>query len=118
MGDFIDAGGVKVIVKEISIFHTHRRTPDKLKVIVSNSRINGDAIASFSAKDTRRCDMTVGVSYDDDLKVAKDVNWKVLNEDERILKVPKTIIGVMSLGESSVDIVVWPWVKASDFLKN
>lgn len=106
VGNFINAGVVKRIVKEISIFHTHRRTPDKLKVIVSNSRINGGAIADFSAKDTRRCDMTVGVSYDNDLKVAKDVNWKVLNKDERIPKEPKPIVGVMSLGESSVDIVV------------
>jgi len=116
VGNFINAGGVERIVEEISIFHTHLRTPDKLKVIVPNSQINGGAIASFSAKDTRRCDMTVGVSYDDDLKVAKGVNWKVLNEDERILKEPKTIVGVMNFGESSVDIVVWPWVKASDFL--
>ncbi len=116
VGNFIDAGGVKGIVEEISIFHTHLRTPDNLAVIVPNSQINGGAITNFSAKDTRRCDVTIGVSYDDDLKVAKDVIWKVLNADERILKEPAPIVGVMNLGESSVDIVVWPWVNASDFL--
>lgn len=116
VGNFIDAGGVKGIVEEISIFHTHLRTPDNLKVIVPNSQINGGTITNFSAKDTRRCDMTVGVSYDDDLKAAQAAIWRVLNADERILKDPAPIVGVMNLGESSVDIVVWPWVKAPDFL--
>lgn len=117
VGNFIDAGGVKGIVEEISIFHTHLRTPDNLAVIVPNSQISGGTITNFSAKDTRRCDLTIGVSYDDDLRVAKEVIWKVLNADERILQDPKPIVGVMNLGESSVDIVVWPWVKASDFLQ-
>lgn len=116
VGNFIDAGGVKGIVEQISIFHTHLRTPDNLKVIVPNSQINEGAITNFSAKETRRCDLTIGVSYDDDLKVAKEAIWKVINEDARILKDPAPIVGVMNLGESSVDIVVWPWVKAPDFL--
>jgi small conductance mechanosensitive channel len=115
-GDFIDAGGVKGIVEEISIFHTHLRTPDNLKVIVPNAQVNGGAITNFSAKDTRRCDFTVGVSYEDDLKVAKEAIWGVLRADARILQDPAPIVGVMNLGESAVEIVIWPWVKAGDFL--
>ncbi len=117
VGNFIDAGGVKGIVEEISIFHTKLRTPDNLAVIVPNAQINGGAITNFSAKDQRRIDITFGVSYDDDLKVAKATIWKVLNSDERILKEPAPIVGVMNLGESSVDIVCWAWVKSPDFLQ-
>lgn len=116
VGNFIDAGGVKGIVEEIGIFHCYLRTPDNLAVIVPNSKISSDAITNFSAKETRRIDLTIGVSYGDNLKVAQETIWKVLNAEPRILKDPAPIVGVMNLGESSVDLVVWSWVKASDFL--
>lgn len=116
IGNFIDAGGIKGIVEEISIFNTQLRTPDNLEVIVPNSQIHGSAITNFSAKDRRRVDITFGVSYDDVLKVAKTTIGQILTADERILKDPAPIVGVMNLGESSVDIVCWAWVKSSDFL--
>lgn len=116
VGDFIEAGGTKGIVEEISIFNTNMRTPQNQVVIVPNGQITGGTIVNYSVKETRRIDLTMGVSYDDDLKLAKDTIWKVLNADERILKDPEAIVGVMNLGESSVDIVVWFWVKSPDFL--
>ncbi len=116
VGDFIEAGGTKGIVEEISIFNTNMRTPQNQVVIVPNGQITGGTIVNYSVKETRRVDLTMGVSYGDDLKVAKETIWKVLNADERVLKDPAAIVGVMNLGESSVDIVVWFWVKAPDFL--
>lgn len=116
VGDFIEAGGTKGIVEGISIFNTNMRTPQNQVVIVPNSQVGGGTITNYSVKETRRVDLTMGVSYDDDLRVAKETIWKVLNEDERILKDPAAIVGVMELGASSVDIVVWFWVKAPDFL--
>lgn len=116
IGDFIDAGGVKGIVEEISIFTTNLRTPDNLGVIVPNSAITGGSITNFAAKETRRVDMTFGIAYDDDIAAAKKAIWEVLNADERILKDPAPIVGVMELADSSVNIVVWPWVKRTDFL--
>ncbi len=116
IGDFIDAGGVKGIVEEISIFTTNLRTPDNLGVIVPNSSITGGSITNFSAKDTRRVDLTFGISYDDDITTAKRVIWEVLNADDRILKEPAPIVGVMELADSSVNIVVWPWAARANFL--
>ncbi len=116
VGDFIDAGGVKGIVEGISIFNTNMRTPQNQVVIVPNGQVGGGTITNFSVKETRRIDLTMGVSYDDDLRVAKQTIWKVLNADERILKDPAAIVGVMELGANSVDIVVWFWVKSPDFL--
>jgi len=116
VGDFIEAGGTKGIVEEISIFNTNMRTPQNQVVICPNGQITGGTIVNYSVKDTRRIDLTMGVSYDDDLKVAKETIWNVLNADERVLKDPEAIVGVMNLGESSVDIVVWFWVKSPDFL--
>ncbi len=116
VGDFIEAGGTTGIVEEISIFNTNMRTPQNQVVIVPNGQITGGTIVNYSVKDTRRIDLTMGVSYNDDLKVAKETIWNVLNSDERVLKDPEAIVGVMNLGESSVDIVVWFWVKSPDFL--
>jgi small conductance mechanosensitive channel len=116
IGDFIDAGGVKGIVEEISIFTTNLRTPDNLAVIVPNSAITGGSITNFAAKETRRIDLTFGIAYDDDISVAKKAIWEVLNADERILKDPAPIVGVMELADSSVNLIVWPWVQRTDFL--
>lgn len=116
VGDFIEAGGTKGIVEGISIFNSNLRTPQNQVVIVPNSQVGGGTITNYSVKETRRIDLTMSVSYDDDLRVAKDTIWKVLNADDRILKDPAAIVGVMELGASSVDIVVWFWVKSPDFL--
>lgn len=116
VGDFIEAGGTTGIVEGISIFNTNMRTPQNQVVIVPNNQIGSGTIVNYSVKETRRIDLTIGVSYDDDLKVAKETIWRVINSDERILKDPAPIVGVMELGASSVDFVAWFWVKSPDFL--
>lgn len=115
VGDFIQGGGEAGIVEEISLFTTQMRTPDNKTIIVPNSNITGGNITNFSAKDTRRIDLTIGVSYSDDLKKVKAVLADILAQDERILKDPEPTIGVVALGESSIDFAVRPWVNASDY---
>ncbi len=114
-GDFINAGGVMGIVEEISIFTTNLRTPDNLAVIVPNAQITGGSITNFAAKDTRRVDMTFGIAYDDNISAAKEAIWTVLKADERVLKDPEPTVGVMELADSSVNIVVRPWVNRDDY---
>tara|TARA_Y100000385_G_C13059788_1_gene623799 strand:+ start:44 stop:799 length:756 start_codon:yes stop_codon:yes gene_type:complete len=114
-GDFINADGVMGIVEEISIFTTNLRNPDNLAVIVPNSQITGGSITNFAAKDTRRVDMTFGIPYDDNIKAAKEAIWAVLKADERGLKDSEPTVGVMELADSSVNIVVRPWVNRDDY---
>ncbi|HEX2101910.1 MAG TPA: mechanosensitive ion channel domain-containing protein, partial [Candidatus Synoicihabitans sp.] len=116
VGNMIEAGGVRGIVEEISIFHTILRTPDNLQVIVPNSKINDGAITNFSTKPTRRIDLTIGVSYSDDLQLAQQTIRRVVEEHPKILKDPAPIIGTMNLAASAVEIVVWVWVNAPDVL--
>jgi len=115
IGDYIEAGGTAGIVEAISIFTTNMKTPDNRAVIVPNAQITGDTITNYSANETRRLDLVFGVSYGDDLKAARAVFERVLAEDPRVLKEPKPTIGVGELGASSVDFVVRPWVKGSDY---
>lgn len=115
VGDFVSAGGEMGSVEEIALFTTQLKTPDNKAIIVPNAQITGGTITNFSAKPTRRIDLVIGVSYSDDLKQVKAVLNDMLSSDERILKDPEPTVGVVSLGESSVDFAVRPWVNASDY---
>lgn len=114
-GNFIKAGGEMGTVVEVGILTTELKTPDNIKIIMPNSQVMGGSITNFSAHPTRRVDMTVGVSYSDDLNKAKSILEGLIAADERILKEPAPQVVVANLGDSSVDFFVRPWVNAADF---
>ena len=114
-GDFIEAGGAMGVVKSISIFTTIMTTADNKEIIVPNGGIYGGNITNYSAKETRRVDMVVGIGYDSDLKKAKEILKEMLAADERILKEPAPTVAVGELADSSVNFVVRPWVATADF---
>ena len=113
--DFINAGGEMGTVNSISIFTTMLTTPDNKQIIVPNGKIYGGNITNFSANETRRVDMVVGISYDSDLRKAKEILNEMVAADERILKDPAPKVAVSELADSSVNFVVRPWVKSADF---
>ncbi len=114
-GNFVEAGGVSGVVQKVGIFQTELKTPDNRHVVVPNSSITSNPITNYSAYDTRRVDLIIGVHYDDDLKLARATIEKVLKAHEKVLDDPEPTIMVMELGDSSVDFAVRPWVNASDF---
>lgn len=115
VGDFIEAAGTKGTVKEIGIFNTFINTPDNIRVIIPNAKLTGDNIMNYTANGTRRVDLVIGVSYEDDIKKAKRVIEQVLAEDERVLEDPPPTVAVVELADSSVNFVVRPWVNAADY---
>jgi small conductance mechanosensitive channel len=114
-GDFVDAGGIVGTVDEIHLVSTILTTPDNKQIIVPNALMYTSAITNYSAKDTRRVDMVIGVGYSDDLKVAAEVLRKVCDDHALVLDQPETKIFINNLGESSVDFVVRPWVKSENY---
>ncbi len=114
-GNFITGGGESGTVKEISIFTTTLVTPDNKLIIIPNSKMAGGNITNFSTMPTRRVDLVFGIGYGDDLKKAKDTLWKIVNEDERILKDPVSQVVVGELGDSSVNFKVRVWVNSADY---
>lgn len=115
VGDFIEAGGVMGIVEEINIFDTKMHTADNKGITVPNGQILGGPITNFSAKDTRRMDLVVGVSYDDDIRHVKKVLTEIVEADEQILKDPAPTIGLLEMADSSVNFAVRPWVKTAEY---
>jgi len=115
VGDDIEAAGVKGTVEEISIFNTHLKTADNRKIIVASSKILGAPIINSSAKPTRRLDLVLNISYESDLKLAKQIILSELQNDVRVLPNPAPTVAVDNLGESSVDLVLRAWVAIGDY---
>lgn len=114
-GDFVEAGGTSGTVVEVGIFNTLLNTPDNRRVIVPNGQITNDVITNYSAHDTRRIDLIMGVDYRDDLKVARATLEKVVKAHDKVLEDPAPIVWVMELADSSVNFAVRPWVATSDY---
>jgi small conductance mechanosensitive channel len=72
-------------------------------------------ITNITAQQTRRVDLTFGISYSDDIDKAKEILWDVVRNYEGILEEPEPNIRVAALGESSVDLLCRPWVRTDDY---
>lgn len=114
-GDFIDAGGVAGTVEEVRIIATVLRTPNNQQVTVPNAEIWGSTITNFNAKETRRIDMPIGISYSSDMRSAREIALQVCTADERVLTDPAVWVGVTELADSAVIVTVRPWVKTPDY---
>ena len=114
-GDFVEAGGATGVVDSISIFTITMTTPDNKEIIIPNGAVLGGNITNFSARPTRRVDMVFGISYDDDLLLAKKLLEEIIAADDRVLAEPAPVITVGELADSSVNLLVRPWVKAEDY---
>ena len=114
-GDFIESQGIMGTVKEITIFTTKILTAGNQVAILPNAKVSNGTIKNYSAESIRKDIMTIGVSYDSDIKLAKDTLMNLLNEQELILKEPAPQIVVANLGDSSVDLSLRFWTKNEDF---
>ncbi|MFV0421703.1 mechanosensitive ion channel family protein [Oleidesulfovibrio sp.] len=115
LGDYVTIAGVSGTVEKISLSTTLLLTPDNQRIIVPNNMIMGDVIVNVTGSPTRRMDLTVGVGYGDDLSVAKKVIEDVVKAQPSLLSEPACTIAVSELGDSSVNLVVRPWVKTTDY---
>ncbi len=114
VGDVIEAQGYLGSVREISILYTLIDTFDNRRIIIPNGQLANASLTNMSVYETRRCDMSFGIGYGDDIDKAKAVCKRLIEEDERALKDPEPLIVVGALGESSVDLTVRVWTKSGD----
>jgi small conductance mechanosensitive channel len=113
--DLIDVGGVYGKVNKMSLVSTTIATFDNQMIVVPNNKIWGDVIKNVTAQDKRRVDMVFGISYSDDINKAEQVLMDILTSHEKVLEDPEPMVRLHTLGESSVDFVVRPWVKVHDY---
>lgn len=114
-GEAIEAAAGSGTIQEIGLFTTEILTFDGLYKFVPNSALWNDNILNFSRMPTRRMQVSVGISYDDDIAKAKSVIRAVIDADPRFLKTPEPQVYLDNLGDSSLDLVVRAWAKSPDF---
>ena len=115
VGDFIEAAGVSGVVLHAQILTTVLKTGDNKQIIIPNSEVMSSIITNYSANDTRRVDLTIGVSYDDNLDQVRATLQEIVKADQRVLTDPECVIAVSELADSSVNFVVRPWVQTEDY---
>lgn len=114
-GDFIEAAGVAGSVDTVGIFTTTLNTPDNVRIVLPNGTVWGQVIKNYATNPTRRVDLVMGVSYDDDIGTAMETITRVLESEPRVLKDPAPNVAVSELADSSVNFVVRPWCTKEDY---
>jgi small conductance mechanosensitive channel len=113
VGEYIELLGVYGQVKEISLFATTLLHADNSRVVVPNRKIVGEILHNYGK--IRQMNLTVGVAYDADIKLAIATSNAILDQNPRVLKDPAPVVGVSSLADSSVVISIMPWVAVPDY---
>ena len=115
VGHWVEVASVAGTVERIGIFSAILRRGDNVMVSVPNSQIWASTIVNYNDCETRRIDLVIGIDYGDDIGRAIEIIRRVLSEDSRVLEGPEPIVGVKELGQSSVDLIVWPWCARKDY---
>ncbi len=115
VGDLVEAQGYLGHVEEIQIFITKLVTFDNKTIIVPNGPLSNGSITNYSAKGKIRVDLVVGISYDSNIKKAKEVIEGVMQEDSQVLQDPAPGVTVLELADSSVNLAVRPWCDPEDY---
>jgi len=115
VGDVIEAQGHKGSVKEIHIFVTVLLSGENKTIILPNAAVSNGNIVNYTTQGVIRVDMNFGISYDSNIKDAKDALMKVVKRHPKVLDEPAPFIGVSELGDSAVNLVVRPYSTPGDY---
>jgi small-conductance mechanosensitive channel len=113
--DFVEVAGHSGRINNVGASITSLTTLDNKRIIIPNSKVWGEPIVNYTALSTRMIDMKIGIGYNDDIGKAMKVAMNVINQNQNVLKDPKPYIGVSDLGDSSVNLLIRPWVKTDDY---
>lgn len=115
VGDYVDAAGNSGSVQHVGVSNTTLITVDNKKVVIPNSKVWGDAITNYTAMNTRMIDLVVGISYNDNIGKAIKIASDVMKNHEKVLSEPSPLVAANELGDSSVNLILRPWVNTGDY---
>ena len=116
-GEAVKVGGSVYLIDEIGLLATRAHEPDGPKAFIPNTKLWGDILINFSQthNDLRRFNETFSISYSDDIGKAIDIVNGVLQAEENVLDDPATLVEVVKLSDSSVDLIVQAWIQRADW---
>lgn len=115
VGDVIEAQGSVGTVNEIQIFVTKLVNGNNQAIFIPNATLSNGIITNFSMQGSRRADLTIAISYETNIKQAKEIITQVLKDNPKVLTNPAPDVSVKTLTESSVELAVRPWAKIDDY---
>ncbi len=116
VGEAVNAGTVTGTVQAIGLFTTEILQYDGLYVMVPNNELWNKPIVNFSRMPTRRFELLIGISYSDDIELARKELLALADADERVLDEPAPVVFVAALADSSVNIGLRVWCATGDWL--
>ncbi|WP_306353462.1 mechanosensitive ion channel family protein [Flavobacterium sp. '19STA2R22 D10 B1'] len=116
VGETIETQNIIGTVLEIEIFTTKLLTANNQTVFIPNGVLSNGTIINYTLQGYRRADLTVGISYSSNIKVAKEIALKVMRDNPLVLKTPEPSVIVRNLAASSVDLGIRPWANNADFV--
>jgi small conductance mechanosensitive channel len=115
VGDTVEAQGVSATVLEIQIFVTKLITSNNQTIFIPNGTLSNGTIINYSMQGSRRADLTISISYETNLKEAKNIIMAVLKNNPKVLTSPEAEVSVKNITDNSVQLAVRPWAKNEDF---
>lgn len=116
VGDTIEAQGVIGTVTEIQIFITKLLTANNQTIYIPNANLSNGIITNYSISGIRRIDLVLTLSYETDLKAAKEIVMEVMKNNNKILTSPEPTVLVRDLSDTAIHLAIRPWTKNEDFL--
>ena len=114
-GDLIETGGMTGVVEQMGLLVLELRTGDNKTVLLPNGKVFSDSIVNYSNNPTRRIDFTFDISYESNIKQAKEIIEGILDNNVYVLKDSKPVVAVGALAANSVQLVVRPWVQTTNY---
>ncbi|MFY8111635.1 MAG: mechanosensitive ion channel family protein [Flavobacterium sp.] len=115
VGDTIEAQGQIATVLEIQIFVTKLVTANNQTIFIPNGILSNGTIINYSTQGQRRADLTIAISYETDIKKAKEIIAEVMRSNPKVLSNPAPEVGVKNLTDNAIQLAVRPWAKNEDF---
>ena len=117
VGDYIIENGEKTegTVQKIELYYTTLMTIDSRRIVIPNSVLTNDSITNVTAMEKRRLEIKVGISYESDLLLAKQILRELIEKDPELLDREETQVFVDELGDSAVILGLRAWVKTEEF---
>ena len=114
-GDYVQISSYTGTVTEITLVNTHLTTINNHDIIIPNSDITTSPVVNYTALPNRRVDITVGIGYDADIKIAKDLMLSLARNNPLSFTDPEPIVRVTNLGDNSVDLTLNVWTTNADW---
>ena len=115
IGDFIEAQGVSGTVKHIQIFVTQLVTPNNQAIFIPNGALSNGTIMNYNENDTRRTDLNFTISYETNIKTAKDMITAIIDKNSKVLPEPQPAVVINEITDSGIKIAIRVWAKNEDF---